>query len=234
MPYPLSCKICNDKGLSRRIVQSEISLQAKPVRGSRPFVMLVGQDPTLSQGIARTVLTLGKEDERTEQRDWILGELMQPAGLQLRDIYATNLVKCTFPGNRTPSHIAHDLNKKTFEVLAPFFGFCRGHFISEIDMIKPKIVISLGKTVHQLMVGGLKWDVQVDIARAFGNKFSVSVEDHQFLYFPCITHKTWDASVNRESPRDDVYRTLWPQFINMLKEEVERQRAMMPQALPPL
>jgi len=230
MPYPLSCTVCPDEGVGRSFLRGDVSLQAKPVRGSKPFVMLVGQDPTQSQGLLRSVLGLGKDDDPAPLRDWIIGELMQPAGLLLKDIYATNAVKCTFPANHTPSHIARDQNCKPVEILAPFFGFCRRHLISEIDMIRPRILIALGKPVHQLLVGGLKWDAPVELSRAFGNKYIVEAGEQQFNYFPCITQKTWARSVSGNGPRDEVYRQLWPQFLDLLKDEVARQRAWLPEA----
>lgn len=229
MPYPLSCTLCADEALGRRFFEGDPKLIAKPVRGLKPFVFLIGQDPTLSEGIAKSVLMLGKDETPGPMRDWLLNELMEPVGLQLRDIYATNAVKCTFPGNRTPSHVAHDLNCRPLEVLAPFFGFCRKHLVSEIEMIRPRIVISFGKPVHQLLVGGLKWPIQPEFSRAFGSGYHIEMGEMEFTYMPCITQKTWQKSVANNDARDDVYRQCWPQFLETLKQEVARHRLYMPE-----
>lgn len=60
-----------------------------------------------------------------------LEEMLSSVGLRRADVYITNVVKCRPPGNRDPLPI---------EIEA-----CRGYLRQQIDIIKPKLIVTLGR-----------------------------------------------------------------------------------------
>jgi uracil-DNA glycosylase family 4 len=60
-----------------------------------------------------------------------LNELLEKAGLKREQVYITNVIKCRPPGNRDP---------QPDEV-----GACRGYLDRQIDLIRPRLVITLGR-----------------------------------------------------------------------------------------
>ncbi len=68
-----------------------------------------------------------------------LDELLKTAGLERRDIYITNTVKCRSPENRVPFDDEIEI--------------CTSNYLKkQIAMIKPKLVVSLGRTsTHTLL-----------------------------------------------------------------------------------
>lgn len=106
--YPPSCSVCREilvvrdsTGTRGYLLKPE--LKAGPYIGSHPTVLLVGQDPTLRTRHIYTALEFGQRDSAL--RRWIEEEILTPLGFTADDVYATNLVKCTFP-YRTPSQWA--------------------------------------------------------------------------------------------------------------------------------
>lgn len=62
-----------------------------------------------------------------------LDELLKTAGLQRRDVYITNVVKCRPPDNRVP--------------FDDEVGICTSTYLkNQISMIKPKLVVAMGRT----------------------------------------------------------------------------------------
>lgn len=60
-----------------------------------------------------------------------LNELLQSIGLQRQDVYITNVVKCRPPGNRDP---------QPDEIEA-----CRAFLDRQIAVIRPKVIVTLGR-----------------------------------------------------------------------------------------
>ena len=60
-----------------------------------------------------------------------LTELLEKVGLKREQVYITNVIKCRPPGNRDP---------QPDEVAA-----CRGYLDRQIDLIRPRLVITLGR-----------------------------------------------------------------------------------------
>jgi len=54
------------------------------------------------------------------------------------DVYITNVVKCRPPENRTP-------NKEEIEK-------CKGYLLEQLDLLKPKVVVALGKVASDFFV----------------------------------------------------------------------------------
>lgn len=84
------------------------------------------------------------EDQQGEpfvgQAGKLLDAMLTAAGLQRgREVYIANVVKCRPPGNRTPSI-------EEAQACAPFLD-------RQIDLIKPKLIVALGKTAVTRLTG---------------------------------------------------------------------------------
>lgn len=60
-------------------------------------------------------------------------------GIARRDVYICNIVKCRPPGNRTP--------------LANEVAACRPFLDGQIDAVRPKVIVALGKPAASLLLG---------------------------------------------------------------------------------
>jgi DNA polymerase len=60
-------------------------------------------------------------------------------GLARRDVYICNIVKCRPPGNRTP--------------LADEAATCRPFLDGQIDAVRPRVIVALGKPATSLLLG---------------------------------------------------------------------------------
>jgi uracil-DNA glycosylase len=73
----------------------------------------------------------------------LLDELLQSAGLERRQVYITNIVKCRPPKNRKP---------KPDEI-----GMCTSNYLEkQLDILKPKIICTLGATALEYFTGEKK------------------------------------------------------------------------------
>ncbi|HKC79036.1 MAG TPA: uracil-DNA glycosylase [Nitrosopumilaceae archaeon] len=70
----------------------------------------------------------------------ILTEALEYAGLSRDAVFITNVVKCRPPNNRIP--LEEERNS------------CQQYLISELDIIKPKIICILGNTAYGSILGG--------------------------------------------------------------------------------
>ena len=68
----------------------------------------------------------------------LLNELLQSVGLSRADIYFANVIKCRPPGNRNPE-------PDEVEQCEPFL-------FRQIDIIKPKVIVALGKFAAQSLL----------------------------------------------------------------------------------
>ncbi len=98
-----------------------------------------------------------------------LNELLKIAELRREDVYITNVVKCRPPENRAPS----DDEIET----------CTTHYLQkQIAMIKPKLVVALGRTAAKALLGkqvvmGMEHGTLRDCTYA-GVKFKLFVTYH--------------------------------------------------------
>lgn len=101
-----------------------------------------------------------KEDETGEpfvgQAGKLLDQMLAAIRLKRGDnVYITNIVKCRPPGNRNPS-----LNEARQ---------CESYLISQIELIKPKLIVALGKVAAQNL---LKCDDSISSLRGKVHHFS--------------------------------------------------------------
>ena len=82
----------------------------------------------------------------------LLDDLLASIGLDRKDVYITNVVKCRPPGNRDPLPLE-------VETCNPFLA-------GQIELIKPKIICELGRIAAGIMMGR-----EIKITRIHGQKF---------------------------------------------------------------
>ncbi|MCX8021985.1 MAG: uracil-DNA glycosylase [Syntrophorhabdaceae bacterium] len=83
----------------------------------------------------------------------LLDRLIERAGLKREDVYICNVLKCRPPNNRDP---------EPREVEA-----CKGYLFSLLDLIKPKMICTLGRHAYNTLLG-----VEESITRVRGNMSS--------------------------------------------------------------
>ena len=69
----------------------------------------------------------------------VLERLLQTIGLSRPDVYIANVLKCRPPGNRDP---------QPEEIEA-----CEGHLFAQVELIRPKVVCTLGNFATKLLSG---------------------------------------------------------------------------------
>ena len=190
----LNCDLCKTDEINSNLFDGEIEFPLKPIKGVNPFVMFVGQDPN---GILFR---------------WIINEILEPAGISLNNIYATNLIKCRFPNNQTPKLIAQKHGMMIRNFLSPFFQNCKKWLYSELEEVKPKIVISHGEPVHQMLIEMFNGQIPMKMKEAFGQVFPIEIFGTNAYYVPCI-------HVNSKSRK--LYVSAWNGFIESLRHAVD-------------
>lgn len=94
-----------------------------------------------------------------------LAQLLEVIGLKREDVYITNIVKHRPPGNRDP--------------LDDEIGACRIFLEEQIEIIKPKLIVTLGRHAMSRFMPGLK------ISSVHGQAKRVKGKDgSEKIYFP--------------------------------------------------
>ncbi len=93
----------------------------------------------------------------------LLSELLQSIGLSREDVYIANVLKCRPPENRNPA--------------PDEIESCLPHLSKQIELIKPKVVCTLGNFATQVLLGK-----KVGITKVRGQYFQVG----NFFVFPVL------------------------------------------------
>lgn len=93
----------------------------------------------------------------------LLSELLATIGLRREDVYIANVLKCRPPENRNPEPIEIES--------------CMPHLWKQIELIKPKVVCTLGNFATQTILGK-----KVGITKVRGQHFQVK----SFFVFPML------------------------------------------------
>jgi len=93
----------------------------------------------------------------------LLNELLESAGLSRSDIYIANVIKCRPPDNRDP--------------LPDEVETCKPFLFQQIELIKPKVVCTLGNFAMQTLLGK-----KIGIMKVRGQAFQVQ----DFFVFPML------------------------------------------------
>ena len=118
----LNCNLCELCKSRKNVVFGEGSANAD--------VMFVGEAPGAT------------EDETGKPFVGRAGELLtkmieRVLFVKREDVYIANIVKCRPPGNRVPT--LHEANS------------CKGFIKKQLELIKPKIIVALGRTSYQYL-----------------------------------------------------------------------------------
>jgi len=214
MGYPTSCSICLDK--KANAILGELALSVKPFRpGDNPSIMLVGLNPTLKKKMKRVKTVLDLDNVEGNFYKFTVSDVLEPVGIALEDVYATNLIKCTFRDE--PRDISKDIRGSdedgaVKQLLAPFFHHCKRYLMEELREVNPRLVIAFGNKTHQFIVEEFNLEAQgvkYKMKDAFGHVYRVSVLGRNVCYAPCI----------REAAKGlPVFQKSWQPFIRGLRE----------------
>jgi DNA polymerase len=108
----------------------------------------------------------------------LLGRLLESVGIRREDVYITNVNKCRPPDNRTPD--------------AAEIEACRPYLDRQIEIIRPRVLCTLGNNATQTLLGK-----RVSISKVRGRPFQL---DGHFI-FP-MYHPA--AALHLGSRMDDV------------------------------
>ncbi|MGC9153565.1 MAG: type-4 uracil-DNA glycosylase [Vulcanisaeta sp.] len=145
----VNCTKCKLSSTRRKVVPGEGPLNAE--------IMIIGEAPG------------EKEDE--EGRPFVgaagqlLTKLLNNVGIKREDVFITNVVKCRPPNNRDPEPDEIDA--------------CRPYLVTQILMIKPKVIICLGRHSAReiLKMAGYPERSVSNISNIRGRVFNVKIGD---------------------------------------------------------
>jgi uracil-DNA glycosylase family 4 len=110
----------------------------------------------------------------------LLTKIIQAIDLAREQVYIANVVKCRPPGNRDP---------QPDEVAA-----CRGFLDRQIDLVRPQVIVALGKTAAQTLLGN-----ESPVGRMRGQWFTVrgiptlvTYHPAALLRNPALKRPTWE------------------------------------------
>ena len=95
----------------------------------------------------------------------LLGKLLAGIGLTREDVFVCNVLKCRPPGNRDP--------------LPEEIEACEGHLFHQIELIRPKVVATLGNFATKLLSGK-----PLGITRVHGQEQEVVLGGSRVLLYP--------------------------------------------------
>lgn len=95
----------------------------------------------------------------------LLSKLLAGVGLVRDDVYIANVIKCRPPGNRDP--------------LPEEIQACEGHLFRQIELIKPRVVATLGNFATKLLSGK-----PLGITKVHGQELHVTLGGSRVLLYP--------------------------------------------------
>ncbi len=133
-----------------------------------------------------------------------LNELLAKIGLQREDVYITNVVKCRPPGNRDPQ--------------PEEIGACRPYLDRQIELIRPQLIITLGRFSMQRYFPG------ASISRIHGQPKRVGNVIYYPMFHPAaaLHQPRWRSLVE-----EDMLKI--PDLLAKL-DEIEKEETEIPQA----
>ena len=136
-----SCELCRKDPQLETLVTYEKLL---PFVGSQNIqVLLIGHSPKVRTS-SKISVTLDLTEDR-QLRRYIENEVLQPLGLGLQHCVATNLVKCL------TDEMPEDMSVNGVPFMQKAFEMCKVHLIRELEIIRPKLLISFSQQVSDLL-----------------------------------------------------------------------------------
>lgn len=118
----LKCHRCQLREGAKGVVMGEGTVDSK--------IMLIGEGPGANED------RLGRPFVGRAGK--LLDKILSAVDLNREDLYITNVIKCRPPGNRVP-------NKNEFKA-------CVSILMAEIDLIEPKVIVTLGSTATKYLI----------------------------------------------------------------------------------
>ncbi len=115
----------------------------------------------------------------------LLNELLEAVGLSRADVYIANVIKCRPPDNRDP--------------LPDEVDTCKPFLFQQIELIKPKVVCTLGNFAMQTLLGK-----KIGIMKVRGQVFQVQ----EFFVFPMLHPAAALHQGNLNEPLREDFRKL--------------------------
>jgi uracil-DNA glycosylase len=130
----------------------------------------------------------------------LLSKLLAGIGLSRDDVFVTNVLKCRPPGNRDP--------------LPEEIAACESHLFRQLELIRPRVVATLGNFATKLLSGRPD-----GITRVHGREQTVSLGGRQVTLYP-IFH-----------PAAALYT---PRMLAVLEEDFARIPALIGRVVEPV
>ena len=127
------CNLCPDRE------QFPGTLPTIQFRG-QSGILFVGREPA-KDGWRRSGKAFYKEDGTLLSSGWILKDQLEQVGLDIGGIIFVELIKCFPSGDRTR-------NPRKSEI-----GNCRHWLDRQIDVIRPKVIVPMGKDCYEFFRG---------------------------------------------------------------------------------
>lgn len=145
------CLSCNKCGIGQQMIDGHLSnvfsnMNPKPI-------MVVGQNPGKEEITKRTPF-IGISGKIFDEC------LKEHAGLTRDDLYICNSVSCFTPDNRKPTELE--------------FTNCSEFLMKQIEIVKPKLVITLGGVALRVMTG-LNGIMKFHAVPQYSSKYKVMV-----------------------------------------------------------
>jgi len=128
----------------------------------------------------------------------LLTQLLESVGLSRSEIYIANVIKCRPPNNRDP--------------LPDEVETCKPYLLQQIQLIKPKLVCSLGNFATQALLGK-----KVGITKVRGKVFQLS----DFVLFPLLHPAAALHQGNLQGPLREDFQKLKQVLDEMAQAETE-------------
>ncbi|WP_411276701.1 uracil-DNA glycosylase [Gaiella sp.] len=155
-------------------------------------LMIVGEAPGFQEDQGGTPFA-GQAGE-------VLGRLLAGIGLQRDDVYVANVLKCRPPQNRDPLE---------FEIAS-----CEPHLFRQVELVRPRVVVTLGNFATKLLSGRPSGITQVH-----GHEQEVALGATTVVLFPLY------------DPAAALYT---PSMLQALEDDFSRLPALLGRASPPL
>lgn len=94
-------------------------------------IVLVGQNPGRTE-VEQSKPFIGSSGK-------FLDKMMETVGLDKKNLYVTNSVKCYTPENRAPTEVE--------------IGNCKKFLVAELNLLRPKLIVTLGNSAMKSILG---------------------------------------------------------------------------------
>lgn len=138
----------------------------------------------------------------------LLNELLGGIGLSRDDVFVANVLKCRPPGNRDPQPIEIDT--------------CRPYLLSQVELIEPKVIATLGNFATKLITGS-----QTGITRVRGRPQVHALGERTVRVFPILHPAAILRNPSQRGMMEDDFRAL-----SALLEEPPLEPEVTPPELP--